>query len=68
MTRISRSKFHPNRGIGHSGISKNWWIITRSPSRHFMGVVNLLTLGWPSTPVIKHLCEDSGPENQIRTE
>lgn len=68
MACIGCSKSYPNGGIEHSGISKNWWVNTRFPGRQCMGVVNLSTLKWPSTPVIKQVCEDDGPENWVRTE
>ena len=51
----------PNKGVGHSGTTRNWWE-NICPSRQRSAQVNLLVVAFPVAPKMVQVWEEKAPE------
>ena len=52
----------PNKGVGHSGSTRNWWENICPSQQHRNALVNLLVIVFPVASKIVHVWEEKAPE------
>ena len=52
----------PNKGVGHSGTTRNWWENICPSQQQRSAQVNLLVVAFPVAPNVIQVWEEKGPE------
>ena len=57
-----REIFLPNKGVGHSGITRNWWENICPSQQQRRARVNIFVIVFPVAPKIVQAWEEKAPE------
>ena len=58
----------PNKGVGCSGTTRNWWETICPSQQQRSARVNLLVVVFPVAPKMVLVWEEKAPEREIKTE